>query len=136
LKHAGNKEKETLPLWVGPAIRKICTEFNAERAVPHVWAGVESILFSPCPRDGVREKREGKLPALVGAVFSHVVTAMENRIVSQKGMKEEKRRILDVLGSLRGDEVVQGKVGGGYGEGWRGWERYGRSRKLHRRGMA
>jgi origin recognition complex subunit 6 len=127
LKYGSNKQ-ERLPRWIGPAIRKICLEFDAGKAVPHVWAGVESVLFLPCPKDlasqkGVKEsdKMEGKIPALVGTIFFYVFAALEDRQTNKKELFEEKKRVLKILCGLKADGAVVSKVGEG-DEGWLGWE--------------
>ena len=112
-----------MPKWVGPAIRKICVEFDTGRAVPHVWAGVESVLFLPCPVDGTRkgkgEKMEGKLAALVATIWLFVVAALESKKTSKQELFEDKKRLLGVLKGLKGDEGLAKRVGE---EGWEGWE--------------
>ncbi len=113
---------------MGPAIRKICAEFDAGKAVPHVWAGVESVLFLPCPRDAEggkvvdqSERMKRKIPALVAAVFFYVVAALENKQTNPKKLSEERKRILKILSCFREDDAVIAKVGEGE-EGWEGWE--------------
>jgi origin recognition complex subunit 6 len=127
LKYGSNK-KEALPKWVGVAVRKICTEFDAGRAVPHVWAGVESVLFLPRPEDIVEgkdvkqdEKIKRNIPALVGAIFFYVVAALENKTTNQKEHFEDKKRIWKILRELKEDEESLKKVGEGE-EGWEGWD--------------
>jgi origin recognition complex subunit 6 len=127
LKYASNKEKGKLPKWVGPAIRKICTEFDAGKAVPHVWAGVESVLYLPCPKDmdgdeNMQEgKMEGKLPALVAAVWFYAVTRMTGKETNKKDLFEWKKGVLRILRGLKEDEVMLAKVGDEE-ESWESWE--------------
>jgi origin recognition complex subunit 6 len=122
LRYSGNKEKERLPKWVAPAIRMICAEFDAAKAVPHVWAGVESVLFLPCPKFGdAKDRMEGKLPALVAAVFFNVMTKLTGKEISRQDYARQVKKLLDILHEIRENEVVAAKVGE-EDEAWEGWE--------------
>ncbi|KAG0645770.1 hypothetical protein D0Z07_8025 [Hyphodiscus hymeniophilus] len=132
----GSNKKETLPKWVGHAIRKVCVEFEAGKAVPHVWAGVESVKFLPCPKDAVEgkgrgmkqnEMMEGKLPGLVATVFLFVFAALESKNTSAKELFEDKKRLLAVLKGLKDDDGVLKKVW--EEEEWEGWNMEGMTLK-------
>ena len=124
LKYGSNKEKENLPKWVAVVIRKMCKEFDAAKAVPHVWAGVESVLNLPCPgpdlADG-KEKMEGKMPALIAAVWFFVITRLVGKETNGKEYVKRRKQILEILLGVREDEAVAAKVGEEDGN-WQGWE--------------
>ena len=113
---------------MGPAIRKICADFDAGKAVPHVWAGVESVLFLPCPKEAAegeeegadhRDKMEGKIAALVASICFFVVAALESKKTSKKELFEDKKRMWMILRGLKEDEGVAAKIGK---DGWDEWE--------------
>jgi origin recognition complex subunit 6 len=137
LRYGGNKTKEKLPKWVPPAIRVLCAGLDAGRAVPHVIAGVESVLFLPCPgaedADGdqsMREAPEGeggegglkrKIPALIGAVLAFVIVRLTGQQTDAKEYNQRVRTILGLLRGLREDEAIAAKVGERE-DAWDGWE--------------
>lgn len=128
LRYGSNKEKEKLPKWVGPAIRKICKEFDAGKAVPHVWAGVESVLYLPCPKDGEGgadmedgPKMKGKMPALIIAVWFFVMTRLAGKETNGKEYVKRRKKILEILLGMREDEAVVAKVGE-EDKDWEKWE--------------
>ncbi|KAH7346547.1 origin recognition complex, subunit 6 [Rhexocercosporidium sp. MPI-PUGE-AT-0058] len=118
----GREERDArVPRWLGPVVRLLCREMGTRGAVPHVLAGVESILCLPCPYAGGGKGMEGKLQALVGAVWFLVVVRL--RGVERQGLETmaRKDRVREVLGGARGDEGVLERVGSGE-EAWVGWE--------------
>ncbi|KAH8601458.1 origin recognition complex, subunit 6 [Bisporella sp. PMI_857] len=121
LKYGSNKKDDRLPRWVGPAIRSICKEMDTTKAIPHVYAGVESVWLLPCPRDDRKDKAmEGKLPALVAAVWTHVVAQLKAvPIASATGMVQRKQ-LLDILNGLKDDGPTMQKIRND--EGWEAWE--------------
>jgi origin recognition complex subunit 6 len=127
LKYVGNKERdERLPRWLAPTVRAMCRGMDAGKAVPHVLAGVESVLCLPCPREqagteGGKQKMEGKLPALVAAVLFFAMTRLAGEETNGKEYLRQRKLVLDILAGMRDDAVVVGKVGDGEG-GWLGWE--------------
>ena len=127
----GTKKDGRLPHWVGPMIRMLCKEMDAGKAVPHVIAGVESVLFLPCPgpEDGDgdqemsntgEEKVEGKMPALVAAVFSFVKARLSDTTMSKKEYNTQLKQILRALNGLREDGTMLARIGEEE-ENWEGW---------------
>ncbi|KAJ5051787.1 uncharacterized protein L3040_001558 [Drepanopeziza brunnea f. sp. 'multigermtubi'] len=114
------RDKEgKVPKWVGPVVRLLCREMGTRKAVPHVLAGVESILCLPCPKG--EGAVEGKVPALVAMVWFFVVLKMrgpEGRAV--EGVKRTER-VREVLRGAREDGEVRARLGE-RDEAWTGWE--------------
>ena len=127
LKYVGNRERdERLPRWLAPTVRALCRGMDAGKAVPHVLAGVESVLCLPCPEeedetDDGHEKMERKIPALVAAVWFFVMTRLAGEETNGKEYLKQRKIVLDILGGVKDDVVVVEKVGDGE-EGWVGWE--------------
>ncbi|KAN0119929.1 Origin recognition complex, subunit 6 [Hyaloscypha variabilis] len=125
LKYTSNKEKdERVPRWVGPVVRLLCREMNTPRAVPHLLAGVESVLCLPCPSDpnGENEKgMEGKIPALIAALWFFVVMRMRGKEGQVKENMARKKMVIVVLARAKEDESVRERVGEEE-EDWEGWE--------------
>lgn len=133
LKFGGNNKDDRLPRWVGPAIRALCAGLDAGRAVQHVIAGVESILFLPCPGvedgdgDGVmggdaeEVRMEGKIPALIVAIMSFAIVRLTGEETDAKEYNQRVKKSLALLRDLREDEAVAAKVGEDE-ESWEGWE--------------
>lgn len=120
----GREEKDKrVPKWLGPVVRLLCKEMETRAAVPHVLAGVESILCLPCPggEKGNEREMEGKLQALVAAVWFLVVVRL--RGVEGQGFETMKRknRVREVLAGARGNEGVVERVESDE-EVWLGWE--------------
>ena len=94
------------------------------RAVPHLLAGVESVLCLPCPTDptGEGEKGvEGKIPALIAALWFFVVVKMRGKEGQGKENLARKKMVRDVLIRARADEKVRERVGEEKDD-WKGWE--------------
>ncbi|CZS92814.1 uncharacterized protein RAG0_03314 [Rhynchosporium agropyri] len=116
----GRQEKDDrVPRWLGPVVRLLCREMETRGAVPHVLAGVESVLCLPCP--GGESEMKGRVPALVAAVWFLVVVRM--RGPERQGMETMKRKnmVREVLAAARTDEGVMEKMGDEEGA-WMGWE--------------
>lgn len=123
-----------LPKWVPPAIRALCAGLDARKAVPHVIAGVESVLFLPCPgtedSEGDQAMQEGqsaeagmkgKVPALIAAVLSFAMARLTGKETDAKEYNQRVRMAIALLHDIRDDEVMIAKIGNG-GEAWDGWE--------------
>ncbi|KAH8789621.1 origin recognition complex, subunit 6 [Hyaloscypha finlandica] len=125
LRYTSNTDKdERIPRWVGPAIRLLCREMETPRAVPHLLAGVESVLCLPCPSDpnGENEKGvEGKIPALIAALWFFVVVKMRGKEGQGKENLARKKMVRDVLVRVKEDEGVKDRVGDEE-RSWEGWE--------------
>jgi origin recognition complex subunit 6 len=105
-------------------VRLLCRELETPRAVPHLLAGVESVLYLPCPSDpnGESEKGvEGKIPALLAALWFFVVVKMRGKEGQGKENLARKKLVREVLLRSKEDEGVKEKVGD-EGQAWEGWE--------------
>jgi origin recognition complex subunit 6 len=125
LKYGSSKEQK-LPRWVGPAIRFLHagTPKGYENAVPHVFAGVETILFLPCEEtadwDG-KKTMKGKLPALIAAVLLYVMTGMSGQPPHQFAFVKARDKLFKYLIGLREEPEVVKKAGDDESN-WEGWE--------------
>jgi origin recognition complex subunit 6 len=87
-------------------------------------AGVESVICLPCPSDPNGEGGkgvEGKIPALIAALWFFVVVKMRGKEGQGKENIQRKKMARDVLAGAQGDEWVREKVGEEEGA-WEGWE--------------
>jgi origin recognition complex subunit 6 len=125
LQHGGNKDSRLRP-WIAPGIRKLCREFGAGKAIPHVLAGVESVLFLSRPELETGEAREkgmeGKIPALVIAVWFFVMTRLAGEETNGEEYAENRKRALRILHGLKEDEGIVEKIGEKE-ESWVDWEK-------------
>lgn len=110
MRFGGMKKDARLPKWVGPSVRLLCKGLDTGKAVPHVYAGVESVLFMPCPA-GEEGRMMGKIPALIAAIWFFVVTRMAGKEAEPAKFNEERKKVLGILKGLKGNEEVTGKVG-------------------------
>ncbi len=104
----------------------MCRELETPKAIPHILAGVETLLTSPCPKldeEAIvsEEKGNGKLPALIAAVWFFVVIKMRGREKQGMETSHRKRAVRDVLERAREDEWMLARVGEKE-EAWNGWE--------------
>ncbi|PBP23236.1 Origin recognition complex subunit 6 (ORC6) [Diplocarpon rosae] len=113
------EDAEKVPRWVAPVVRLLCREMQTRRAVPHILAGVESILCLPCPA-GEREI-EGKIPALVAMVWFFVVIRMRGQGGQAFEGVKRTERVREVLRVAKDNESVLERVGEDEGA-WAGWE--------------
>ncbi|KAH8816237.1 origin recognition complex subunit 6-domain-containing protein [Xylogone sp. PMI_703] len=133
LKYKTAAEKSAaVPPWIAPCVRLMCRKLHTRRAIPHVLAGVETVLTMPTPGprpgedgdgDGDDEADEGrgtrmmkgkeKIPALVAAIWFFVTTRLRGTATDGKAYTRERKAVLDVLGKqIRDDEWVLERVGG------------------------
>lgn len=111
-----------MPKWIAPVIRKMCRKMETPKAVPHVLAGVESILTLPSP--GGEQTMEGKIPALVAAVWFFVMQELTGKETTGKEFASKRNKILAEFKGMRDDVLIVGKVGADE-EAWKGWETVG-----------
>lgn len=134
LKHGGSAKGRQLPKWASPAIRALCAVLDAGRAVPHVIAGVESVLFLPCPgpedaegdqimhdAQSANAAVKGKIPALVVAILAFVIAKLSGKETDAKEYNYRVKTSLAVLRDMRRDEGMIEKIGK-EDEAWEGWE--------------
>ena len=104
------------------------------KAVPHVIAGVESVLFLPCPgtedlqgdhtmQEGQSAEvgMEGKVPALIAAVLSFAIARLTGKETDAKEYNQRVKKAIALLHDIRGDEAMVVKIGEEE-EAWDGWE--------------
>ncbi|KAG9239169.1 origin recognition complex, subunit 6 [Amylocarpus encephaloides] len=128
LRYASNAERDArIPKWLRPVIRKLCTDLSMKPLIPHVLAGVESILCLPhsIPRKSGRSldfQIGEKVPALVIAVYFFVCQAAARADYTQEEFGEMKRDLLDRFKDMRRDEGLLARIGEEEGD-WKGWEK-------------
>lgn len=135
LKFGDSMKGQRLPKWVTPAIRELCAGLDAGKAVPHVIAGVESILFLPCPAledmEGDQTMQEGqsaekvtrgKTPALIAAVLSFAIARLTGKETNAKEYNQRVKKAVTILRDIKEDEAMVKKIGEEE-ESWEGWER-------------
>ncbi|CAG8973815.1 hypothetical protein HYALB_00005560 [Hymenoscyphus albidus] len=127
LRYASNADRDArIPKWLAPVVRKMCSELGSRKAIPHVLAGVETILCLPSSNlseeDAARPQPGEKIPALVAAVWIIVVQHLNDQDTTKKEFKERRNNILGLYETIRDDEEVIVKVGGEGDELWNGWE--------------
>ncbi|RDW72108.1 hypothetical protein BP5796_08142 [Coleophoma crateriformis] len=138
LKVGNAKDRDArIPKWVVPVIRLLCRESDAAKAMPHVLAGVESLLTLPCPeieetprkrarfskgneaeRQGSEEIIRGKIPALIAAIYVYVEEKLSGGDFEAKAMKVQRRKALKIVQQSRSDEALVAR----FGEDWTEWE--------------
>ena len=119
---------------MSPAIRALCAGLDAGKAVPHVIAGVESILFLPCPGtedlecDQTMQEGQsaevavkGKTPALVIAVLSFSIARLTGKETDAKEYNQRVKAAIALLHDIMSNEAMVENIGEGE-EGWKGWE--------------
>jgi origin recognition complex subunit 6 len=121
LQFSASKDKEEkIPRWVAPSIRLLCRELETPKAVPHVLAGVESILTLP-PPDGSDGAKADKLVGLIAAVWFFVVIRLRGESQQGKENLQRKKLARDVLAKAREDRDVLTRAGTDEND-WAGWE--------------
>lgn len=121
---------------------------KAERAAPHILAGVTTILTLPSPsttsQSDTEKDKKNKLPALVAATYFFVSARLSGRETSGKEYITKRTSLLKAFKSLRDNEALRDKIlraneqgkwnGIGQGRGkerdrekeeelaWQGWE--------------
>ncbi|RFU26198.1 hypothetical protein B7463_g10144, partial [Scytalidium lignicola] len=139
LKYKTAAEKSAaVPRWITPCVRVLCRKLRTRTAIPHVLAGVETVLTLPCPGAGGGEedddgggntspttvkvrkqknmkgkgKEKDKLPALIAAIWFFVTTRLRGTATDGKAYVRERKAVLDVLGQqVRNDEWVLERLG-------------------------
>lgn len=125
---------DDIAVWIPFVIRALCKKLNAPAAVPHVLAGVTTVLTqrSPSldnPEDNILGDRKDKLPALIAAVFCFVETRLSGRETNGGVYVAQRKLMLDTLKKFREDEEVaesiHKKLHGKKNTAWEGWEDVG-----------
>lgn len=127
MKYSSKPDKESkVPRWVEWVIRYLCKEMETPKAFPHILAGVETLLSSPCPNPEVEvivseELGNRKIPALIASIWFLVVVRMRRK--EERGIETSQRQKIarDVIEKARGDEWILKRVGEGESK-WMGWE--------------
>ena len=97
-----------VPIWVMPAIRRLCARMCAPAAPPHIFAGVSSIVMSweTSHADGPN------LPALIIAIFLLVKTRLTGVRTQPAEYAKQRSLALEVLKEFAGEDTEQDKVDG------------------------
>jgi origin recognition complex subunit 6 len=108
----------------------LCTELETRKAIPHVLAGVESVLCLPPPQiednqeKGKDKKMEGKIPALIAAVWFWVLGRLTGKDTNGEEYKKRRQMVMNVLATVESSEWVAERVSQEEGT-WVGWETVG-----------
>ena len=94
-----SRTRAELPEWTMPVIRRFCSALKAPTSVPHVFAGVSSILTLQ-PSIPSASLKEDKIPALIVAVFLFVETRLLGRDLNKDDLTREKAHALQILKSV------------------------------------
>lgn len=104
----------------------MCTELSSKNAIPHVLAGVETILCLPpsnlSEEDAKHPQPGDHIPALVAAIWFFVIHGLSDKETTKQEFKELRDKIFKVFGTVKDDEEIIAKVGGDDEELWAGWE--------------
>jgi origin recognition complex subunit 6 len=121
-------------VWIPFAARALCKELNAPAAVPHVLAGVTTILTQRSPfldncEENLLEDKKDKQPALIAAVYCFVGTRMSGRETNGSEYVAHRTLMLRTLKRFREDEAITERVrkkwNGKKDMEWEGWEDVG-----------
>ena len=97
-----------VPVWVMPAIRRLCARMCAPAAPPHIFAGVSSIVKS-----WETSRADGpNLPALIIAIFLLIKTRLTGVRTQPAEYAEQRSLALEVLKEIAGEDAEQGKADG------------------------
>ena len=104
-------------------MRELCERLNTGNAVPHVLAGVESVICLPRPREyGEGEERVvGMWPAMVVAVWAFVVLKLRLGALAAEEIRKSREKALVILEEIREDDEILKRVGSEE-EDWEGWD--------------
>ncbi|KAH8684787.1 origin recognition complex subunit 6-domain-containing protein [Tricladium varicosporioides] len=125
LRYGGDKERdERVPKWIPPVVRKLCMEMNTKKAIPHVLAGVESVLTLPTPDATIPSlfsEDDRKISGLIGAIWFFVIQEISGKDITGSVFKQRRAKILTCLQSVENDQVILEKIGDDE-EAWKGWD--------------
>jgi origin recognition complex subunit 6 len=118
-------------VWIPFAVRALCKELNAPAAVPHVLAGVTTILTQRSPflgncEENLLEDKKDKQPALIAAVYCFVGTRMSGRETNGVEYVAQRKLMLTTLKQFGEDEAIAERIRkkwkGKKDMEWEGWE--------------
>jgi len=104
-----------LPSWIVYVIRLLCRQMQTRKAIPHVIAGVESVLFlNPPSQAGTKGKKkaakEGQIPALIAAIWFFVSCRMLGADLNGEEYVHRRNVVLDVFNEMEEDETLTYKL--------------------------
>ncbi|RKF82533.1 putative origin recognition complex subunit 6 [Golovinomyces cichoracearum] len=123
-KNSSDEKESKVPRYVAPIIRMLCKQMQTPKAIPHVIAGVESILCLSRPEKMVNEPINNSnftLPALIAAVWFFVVGKMRGREEQWRENTKRKREVREFLENAREIKTLQEKTSGDE-ESWKDWK--------------
>ncbi|EPE25641.1 hypothetical protein GLAREA_01553 [Glarea lozoyensis ATCC 20868] len=127
LKYASNADLDSsIPRWLAPVIRKMCTAMGTKEVIPHVMAGVESMLRLPKvvslePDESVLQPGH-KTPALIAATWFFVLQKFRDKSITGAEFRDQRTKILDIFKHIKEDAGIAAKIGGDDDKFWEGWE--------------
>lgn len=123
-KNSSDEKESKIPQYVAPVIRMLCRQMQTPRAIPHVIAGVESILCLPRPEKMVNEQINNSnltLSALIAAVWFFVVVKMRGPEEQWRENVERRKEVREFLENARENKTLREKIGDD-DESWKNWE--------------
>jgi origin recognition complex subunit 6 len=111
---------------MAPVVRKMCVEMETKEAIPHVIAGVESILH--LPKTSYSEEDQSplqpgdKTPALIAATWFFVLQQFLGTDTTGSEFRQRRTKIMNIFKKIKEDEAVVAKISGDVDEFWEGWE--------------
>jgi origin recognition complex subunit 6 len=104
----------------------MCTVMETRQAIPHIMAGIESMLR--LPRTLPTEKDESpvqpgtKTPALIAATWFFVMQELSGKDITGSEFRERRTKIMKVFKDVKRDKDIVVKITGDVDEFWEGWE--------------
>jgi hypothetical protein len=105
LQSAESTSTKGIAPWIHPIIQGLCNELGAPAAVPHILAGVTTILTLPSPPPSNYRGKNDKTPALIAALYFYVRTKLSGRETSGQEYGSQRNRVLSTLAKLKEDQT-------------------------------
>jgi origin recognition complex subunit 6 len=104
----------------------MCTVMETRQAIPHVIAGVESMLRLPKTLPTGKEESPlqpgNKTPALIAATWFFVLQEFSGKDITGSEFRERRTKIMKVFKDIKNDKVIAAKITGDVDEFWESWE--------------
>jgi origin recognition complex subunit 6 len=104
----------------------MCKVMETRQAIPHIIAGVESILRLPktlsTGEDESPLQLGTKTPALIAATWFFVLQEFSGKDITGSEFRERRTKIMKVFKDVKTDKDIVAKISGDVGKFWEGWE--------------
>ena len=113
LNGVSKQDLDQLRPWVAPTIRHLCFWLKTPAAVPHMLAGVTTILTQPLWLDDGTQKvpeKKDKVPALIIAVYFFVATRLSGKETTGQEYTRQKHEALALMENWEVGRRERGKV--------------------------